>query len=168
MNSIWVYIWRFQPFHNGHKSVVDQMLRDNQDNIIIIGTLDTDSDKNIYSAKWRQKAIKEVFPILDITCLSDNTNNSFWVKNLKKILEKHQADQYIFYCGDEENDYAIKVIKQYRSLFMWKDIEVREISRSIIPVSGTQIRKEIKNNNIGILSEFVPRKVYWKINSHLK
>ena len=164
MNTpLWIYIWRFQPFHNGHESVVEKMLQENTNNIIILGTLDTDNERNIYPPTWRQEAIQDVFPTLDIICLADNPDDSLWITHLKKILEKYEAHRYIFYCGDEKNDYAIQIIEKYKDILEWKDIKIQEVSRSTINVSGTQIRNMMKKSDKENIKKLVPKAVYSRL-----
>lgn len=163
MQSLWIYIWRFQPFHNGHKKVVETMLWENQKNMIILGTLDTDTEKNIYSPEWRKEVIQEIFPQVDIQTLADNPDDEKWIDSLKKILQTQDTDYYIFYCWDRKNDYAIQVIEKYRNLFTDKNLEFREISRKILPLSGTEIREKLKSTWEEAVENDVPKEVYKKI-----
>ena len=86
-------------------------------NVIIIGTLETDSDKNIYSPEWRKDVIEQTFPKLEVTFLTDSEDDKTWIFSLKKLLEAYDVETYNFYCGDKKNDYAIQVIEQYSKLF---------------------------------------------------
>lgn len=93
------------------------MLKDNRKNIIILGTLETDTSRNIYTAVWRKDAIQLVFPNIEIQELADNPDDEKWVSILVKLLEKYPEKIYIFYCGDRKNDYAIQIIEKYKDLF---------------------------------------------------
>lgn len=159
-NTLWIYIWRFQPFHNGHRFVVETMLQDNTENLIVIGTPEVDKDKNPFSLEWRKEAIKSIFPTISITSLDDSPSDRKWVENLSKILIQYPVKKYIFYCWDKENDFAIQVIQRYTSLFLYP-IEIKEISRKNIPISATLVREKIKWNKS--IKEIVPEEIYKKI-----
>ncbi len=163
-SSLWVYIWRFQPFHNGHEKIVSQMLKDNIQNMIIIGSTENQDERNIFSAAWRRESIKKAFPDIDIELLRDTPDDTKWILSLKKLLEKSNSKTYKFYCGDKKNDYAIQVIEQHKGLFENVHIEIVEISRKILPISATQIREELEKWWIDNIEELVPEEVY----SHIK
>jgi cytidyltransferase-like protein len=35
-----MYLGRFQPFHNGHKAIVDKMLEECEEVVIVVGSAD--------------------------------------------------------------------------------------------------------------------------------
>lgn len=55
-----LFIGRFQPFHNGHREIVDRLLE--EDKPVVIGIRDTKTDtQNPYSIKERRKIIRELY-----------------------------------------------------------------------------------------------------------
>gem|GEM_PF-5051665 len=120
------------------------MLKDNIQNMIIIGSTENQDERNIFSAAWRRESIKKAFPDIDIELLRDTPDDTKWILSLKKLLEKSNSKTYKFYCGDKKNDYAIQVIEQHKGLFENVHIEIVEISRKILPISATQIREELE------------------------
>ncbi len=169
MSKLWVYIWRFQPFHNGHASVVEQMIQDNKKNILIIGTLETDEKNNPYSADWREEVIKQIFwENIIIHLVADDPDNLKWSQSIRDLLAQYSWDEYVFYGGDINNDYAIKVIWENTDVFAWKKIHFKEISRNIIPLRATQVREKIKKWESGWVKQSTPKEVYRKIKNTIK
>lgn len=164
--TLWIYIWRFQPFHNGHKRVVEQMLHDNnQENIIILGSLEQDTERNIYSPQWRTKVIQQMFPNIDIQTLADVPSDTSWVLSLKQLLDRYQIDTYTFYCGDKEHDSAIQNIQKHQDIFEEKNIHIKEIPRNIVSISGTWVRKKMQSEGKESIEQDVPKEVYEKIQN---
>ena len=56
---------RFQPFHNGHKSLVDKMLKESKYSTIILGSAqESRTQKNPFTAEERINMIKNGILIL--------------------------------------------------------------------------------------------------------
>lgn len=61
MSTVGVYIGRFQPFHNGHKSVVDRMLAENDRVCIAVGSDNSRSTNNPFSYSERIQLIDSAY-----------------------------------------------------------------------------------------------------------
>lgn len=53
---------RFQPFHNGHKFLVGQMLKESDVGVVLVGSADKHDERNPYPFSLRQKMIRSTFP----------------------------------------------------------------------------------------------------------
>jgi len=93
------------------------MLADNENHLVILGTLDTDTERNIYSTNWRISAIQDIFPDIQIQTLADDPDDTAWCESLAKLLDTYSSHTYTFYCGDRKNDYAIQVIEKHKDVF---------------------------------------------------
>lgn len=169
-NTIWLYIWRFQPFHNGHKSIVDTMLEDNENNLILIGVSPSQSTKeNPYSYAKRLWFISEIYKDaswLYISPLIDNPSDKNWIQQILGIWFVQKAGNIRIYCWDKWEDSAIQVIQQYEKLFSWKNLEIIEIDRNIIPVSWTQVRHEMKEAWVESVWKLVPAEVHKQLKNN--
>ena len=58
MNSL--FIGRFQPFHKGHKAIVDRLLKEKKSVVIAIRNTPL-SEENPFTLKQRKEAIKKIY-----------------------------------------------------------------------------------------------------------
>jgi len=168
MNHIWLYIWRFQPFHNGHQSIVKQMLKDNAHNVILLGIPLEATETDPYSFEKRkefilQSLIQKEYNNIDIYPLYDTPSDEEWIDSILAVPKIWNADTINIYCWDRKNDSAIKVIDTFYSRFWKKDINIIEISRNILPISGTIIREKLIAHWYESISDDVPLAVYKQI-----
>ena len=147
------FIGRFQPFHLGHLSVVQDIdQRDDVDEILIgIGSSQHQgTKKNPYSFEQRkeiiEKSLKDILKKKKIFAIPDVNDNQAWVDHVVKIVGK--IDE--IYTGND-------LVEQ---LFKEKKYQVNHIQPTI-DISGTKIRenmpnwkKYVHNDVINILSKF--------------
>ena len=132
-----VFIGRFQPFHQGHKNVVDQYRGEFEDFCIVIGSADEeDTEDNPLSFEERRAVIHECFPDLEVLGVKDeektDEGNQEWVE---KIEEKTQADAVI-----SQNPLVKDIVKDLSDLeLIEQDMHDPEV------YSGTAIRRRIKS-----------------------
>ncbi len=127
------YIGRFQPFHNGHLSVVKEMVNHVDTVIIGIGSAETNyTSDNPFTAGERfsmiENSIKDIcnYHIIPIR----NINNyALWVKHLSLLLPPFQK----VFTGSPLIKTLFEGEKQY---------DVIEIQKNI-NISGTEIREKI-------------------------
>ena len=140
---------RFQPLHNGHKMIIDKMLKESKYVTIILGScqesgtssnpLSPEQRKNLIENIYNKKENMKILFMNDINCGADE-----WYIQIKKFL-KDNVPQFGFpdayYCGDMINgsyynkgEFNIEVID-------------RDLQEGYYKISATEIRDMIKNNN---------------------
>ena len=167
MTSLWLIIWRFQPFHKGHLLLVETSLRENPATLILIGSINRQDDSNPYSYEFRKEIIEAELhdKKVSIWWLPDFSDDaSWWEYILTYIPEK--VDRIILYCWDKENDSAVQSILDLQSSFPFQ-IEIREIPRSIIPISATQVRQKLREGRQEELKDFLNEKTLKKLQDSL-
>lgn len=135
-----VFIGRFQPFHNGHLSVLQDIKKNSkiQNIIILIGSSQFKKTKeNPYSYSERKKIIKlSINSIIKIKILiypcPDVFNDQLWFKNVIKKTGRN----IIVYSG---NTWVQKIFKKNK-------IKVVQTKKRI-NISGTILRQMIKKDN---------------------
>lgn len=157
MNSIWIIIWRFQPLHNGHNLLIEAALKENISTTIFIGSANITNIQNPYSFELRKEIISRNFTNepLYIESLPDFETDEPWIQHILSHLPKN-LQRVILYCGDKQADSAIKSITKLQDILPFK-VKIVEIPRSIIPVSATQIRSALENNNSDFLSTYLSK-----------
>ena len=146
--KIGLYIGRFQPFHNGHASVVDEALIHCQKLVIAVGSSqESRTKKNPFTFEERKKFILRglffhqadnviIVPVPDREEYSDDSN---WGQYVLDCVEKECGLRpTINFEGEEE----------CRSTwFDGIDIERVVIDRKIIPFSATAVREALLKDN---------------------
>lgn len=150
-------ISRFQPFHNGHKSLIDKMLNESKYSTIIIGSAqESRTVKNIFNTEERLKMLKNIYgenKNINIFLLEDIPNDSEWysyvIKNLENKSNKFGTIE-AFYCGGVEEG------KWFDKGKLKIEILDRNKQSMNLKISGTEIRKMIRNND-DLWKKYVPK-----------
>jgi len=155
MSNIWLIIWRFQPFHNGHKLLIDTSLQENSSTLVLIWSSNIKNSDNPYEYSLRKKIIEDNYNNINILIwdLPDFPDDiSWWNCILNHIPEN--TTTITLYFWDEASDSAIQSIKKMQDMFPCRII-FKEIPRSIIPISATQVRNAIRYDNFDILDTYL-------------
>lgn len=162
--NIWIIIWRFNPLHLWHEALINESLKNNDKTIIVLWSSNKIDIDNPLNSDKREELIMLVYKdnvdkkIIEIKNIADYEDDFEWFLEVKKLLNVYLNDRLTFYWWDVRNDYAIKVIKQFRNKFEHK-IHFVEKSRKIINISATKIRQMLKNWDFKMLHNFVNQKI---------
>lgn len=167
-----MYLGRFQPFHNGHKYIVEWMLEECERVVIVIGSSDKKGTvQNPFPAWERVSMIKSVYPgsQVDIVCLPDRpsiTSDSSWGSYVMENLANYGFYPDAVYQGFETE----------RSSWWhnYPNVCVENVSRLDIPVSATLIRAAMIEKREDFINEYCPQPVaehilisiYWGRDFH--
>jgi nicotinamide-nucleotide adenylyltransferase len=144
-------VMRAQPFHKGHKSLIDKMLRECKNITIIIGsTQEERTQKNPFTFDERLQMLKNVykdngkFHKAIIFGLDDIPDDNKWYDYVIKHLKEKCSDFGVakaYYCGDDDDGHW----------FNDGEISIEKIERTAQEgeklISATSIRKMINENN---------------------
>jgi nicotinamide-nucleotide adenylyltransferase len=147
---------RFQPFHNGHKSLVDKMLNESEYGTIVLGLAqESRTAKNPFTADERIFMIKNVYgepKNLNIFAINDIPDDSKWYDYvISNVIEKSKnfGKPEAFYCGGtEEGDWFNKGQLKI-------EILDRTTQNEQLKISGTEIRDMIKKGDSS-WKKFIP------------
>lgn len=86
-----VYIGRFQPYHNGHQSVIDRIAEENDEIIIGIGSAQFSHDpENPFTAGERllmiTRSLRKMKCPVYVIPIEDIMRNALWVSHLKSMV----------------------------------------------------------------------------------
>lgn len=163
MQNIWIIIWRFNPLHIWHISLINSCIKSCDKTLIILWSANKNDYLNPFSISERTEFFKnEFWDNVSIEYLDDYESDEIWIANLHKIITNYCSlnDRVVFYCGDIENDSAVSVIKKNIKLFNFKKLEFVEKKRSEIPISATKIREYLKNWQKNILKKWLNKNVF--------
>jgi len=155
MDDLALIIWRFQPFHKGHKLLVDTALSQCKSVLILIWSSNTTNTENPYSFSLRKEIIETEFSEeqIFIWALPDFENDEDWMKYIISYIP-NTVSSIKLYCGDKKNDSAIKTLIKHKDM-IHSDYEIVEIPRSIIPISASKVREIILKEEYSKLEEYL-------------
>lgn len=153
MNSLWLIIWRFQPLHLGHQLLISASLWENSNTLVLIWSINKQDDNNPYSYTMRKDILEQEFGDISIWALPDFPSDQEWINCILRYIPKN-TQTLTLYCWDAKNDSAVISLLSSQSTLPFK-IKVQEISRSIIPVSATQVRDWISQWNTQELRKYL-------------
>ena len=161
--SIWIIIWRLNPLHLWHESLINESLKNNDKTIIILWSSNKIDSNNPLKFEQRKELLILVYKdyvdknIIEIENIADYEDDLKWFLEVKKILNIYLNEKLTFYWWDIKNDYAIKVVKLFIDKFENK-IYFVEKPRNEINISATKIREFMKNQDFEKLKNFVNEK----------
>lgn len=145
-----LFVGRFQPFHNGHLSVVKMILERFERVIIVVGSAESEiSEENPWTAGervemiWRSlRAAKVDLARVLIIPVRDIFDSARWVEHLNRYVPDYEA----VYTG------SAVVLDCYEG----RGVEVVWVER-VMPISGTVVREKLRKGED--ISEFVNYKL---------
>lgn len=169
-----VILARFQPIHNGHLQLIEKAVKENDQVLVIIGSIDKLSVRNPIPWTIRkelvEKALSERFlnsypngklKVVELPDLSDESDNSHdWGFYLYSFIvgKINQADFTIYYSD------GFEIITSWFPGFLLRNaVSLSLLARNICEegISATMVREMILNNRLpeeGV----VPKCVYEK------
>lgn len=148
-----VYIGRFQPFHNGHKYIIDMALSKANKVIMLCGTGGL-TEKNPWSFAQVKEMILRCYSDdqIEIIEVRDNASDDVWIKDIRLIIEKNTTGRVgiIGHHKDRSSYYLDKVCKFYEY------IEVENFQG----INATDIRKLLSANKLHLVKSLVPQQVF--------
>ena len=139
MSKTAVFLWRFQPFHIGHMSIVDKIFQNDFERLLlIIGSSDKSwTDENPWTLQEREEIIRASIPLelqekIDIIGLDDVPDDDVWCENLMQLF----SEEVILFTG---NEWVRDICERQGITTDW-----------IIPtidISATKIREMIRQGN---------------------
>lgn len=165
--KVGMVLGRFQPIHNGHLSIIQRALEDCEKVILIVGSAqESGTEQNplslldrtqliIRSLRGNMKRI-EIFPIAD---REDIAADASWGEYVLETLEKAGIDkpEAVYVGGGEHRE------DWYTSV----GLDVVITDRNITPISSTQIRTAIKEDNYDFFCEAMHPNT-WRLFNSLK
>lgn len=143
-----VSIGRFQPFHNGHKKMID-MMKYKPVILLVKGTdSSTNTSKNPFDELYQQKLIHLVFPGLKIITVK-NANLKPIVYHLEKTGEFKVAE---IMAGSDR-------ISSYRNTLK-NSVDPILFTETPRVTSATAVRESILNDDVKTFKKLMPKQLW--------
>lgn len=145
-----VFIGRFQPFHNGHKAIVDAALERAKEVIIVVGSsFSSRNIRNPFTFDERRQMIKAVFPQdnVKVVPVSDYPyDDNKWVHAVQNVVRgamRWSADPIRVGLIGHEKDGSSYYLKIFKPLG-WGNVSVNNVDG----VNATDIRNMLFGNSV--------------------
>ena len=134
-----VFLGRFQPFHNGHKAVIDEALKQAKEVVVVVGSsFAARSIRNPFTFEERKSMIKSVFPDdrVKVVPVSDYPyDDNKWINAVQKIVDEtvpYTQDVGLIGHSKDHTSYYLNIFPR------WKDhVEVPNVNG----INATYIRE---------------------------
>jgi bifunctional NMN adenylyltransferase/nudix hydrolase len=141
MRDALVFIGRFQPFHNGHKAVIDAALKQAKEVVVVVGSsFAARNIRNPFTFQERKAMIEAVFPSdrVKVAPVSDYPyDDNKWVNAIQKIVDEtvpHAKDVGLIGHSKDSSSYYLNIFPR------WKNhVEVENIGG----INATDIRNNM-------------------------
>lgn len=138
MRDALVFIGRFQPFHNGHKAVIEAALEQAKEVVVVVGSsFAARNIRNPFTFQERKAMIEAVFPTdrVKVVPVSDFPyDDNKWVNAIQKIVDEtvpHAKDVGLIGHSKDSTSYYLNIFPR------WKDhVEVSNVRN----INATNIR----------------------------
>ena len=164
MNKIGLYLGRFQPFHKGHLSVIQEAMKHCDHLIIAIGSAQEEATlKNPFSYTERVDMIYDClehyypldfhkFTVIGIEDRNEYSDDSSWGKYLISTVEELTGLRpHISFEGEE-------TIRSH--WFDDVDIERVVIPRELVKVSATDVRETLRLDDYAAYCDKMPKPLH--------
>jgi bifunctional NMN adenylyltransferase/nudix hydrolase len=162
-----VFIGRFQPFHNGHLSVVNDALSKVDKLIIVIGSANAARNiKNPWTALDRQVMIckaldhKQVQKIDFIHVNDYSYNDNMWVSQVQNSVDDltdGSDDVTLFGCNKDRSSYYLAMFPQWKA----------SLGPLTPQLDATLIRDMYFHCDLGTIQNHVPEGVLAQLRRHM-
>jgi bifunctional NMN adenylyltransferase/nudix hydrolase len=169
MRDALVFIGRFQPFHNGHKAVIEAALEQAKEVVVVVGSsFAARNIRNPFTFAERKAMIQSVFPTdrVKVVPVSDYPyDDNKWVNAIQRIVDEtvpRAKDVGLIGHSKDSTSYYLNIFPR------WKDhVEVQNVDN----INATNIRQGLFNGVIkhstipfeveNVMSSF-PDSTWWK------
>lgn len=112
-----VFIGRFQPFHKGHKAIVDDALKVADEVIVVVGSsFGPPTIRNPFTFETRKRMIKAVFPqdnVKVVPVMDYPYNDTKWIKAVKMAVASNRM-----FTADPETTLLVGYSKDETSYYL--------------------------------------------------
>ncbi len=147
---------RFQPFHNGHKFLVDKMLKECDKGVILLGSVGKKDDKNPFDIDERIKTIKSIYGSNKKLFIGANIDLD------SPYSEDAQWDVVLSSCVLSLTGYLptdIYAGTEYNVPWKRVNVKIKRFDR-YDKISGTDIKKLIREKRLNEIKKLVPNEVF--------
>lgn len=130
MRDALVFIGRFQPFHNGHKAVIEAALKQAKEVVVVVGSsFAARNIRNPFTFEERKAMIESVFTTdrVKVVPVSDYPyDDNKWVNAIQKIVDEtvpHAQDVGLIGHSKDSTSYYLKIFPRWKNHVEVPDVD---------------------------------------------
>ena len=155
-----LYIGRFQPFHNGHKLLVDDAFKHCDKLIVGLGSANArPSPKNPFSLSEREEMIKTSLDrYVHVIHLYDYPGeDNYWAKQVHNEMRKYEEDWGLYGYSKDTSSFYLNIFPGH---------ELTTYSGTVLKIDATSIRSQFfrPDADMKAIAPYVPRGTYEVLN----
>ena len=158
MRDALVFIGRFQPFHNGHKAVIEAALEQAKEVVVVVGSsFAARNIRNPFIFQERKAMIEAVFTTdrVKVVPVSDYPyDDNKWVNAIQKIVDEtvpHAKDVGLIGHSKDSTSYYLKIFPR------WKNhVEVPDVGG----INATDIRTSVFEGSTRYAFDVMPKESF--------
>jgi bifunctional NMN adenylyltransferase/nudix hydrolase len=155
--KVGLIIGRFQPLHNGHVSLIERSLEENDKTIVVVGSINKLPDfKNPFTAEERIQFIRDRFEGLIIVPMKDCPTDDEWESNVIALvnnIEENPANVTLYTNPKDEQWYREHLVYPVKVL-------------DDVNISATQIRHAWYTNSLWTVESLLPDGIQKYLEEH--
>lgn len=160
--DVLVTIGRFQPFHNGHKAIIDAAVKQAKEVIVVVGSSFASRNiRNPFTFEERRQMIKAVFPDnnVKVVPVSDYPyDDNKWVRAVQNVVHgalAWSADPIRIGLIGHEKDGSSYYLKIFKPLG-WGNVSVANVDG----INATDIREMMFDGRSPKITSYMPYEAY--------
>jgi bifunctional NMN adenylyltransferase/nudix hydrolase len=160
-----VFIGRFQPFHNGHRAIIDAAIKQAREVIIVVGSSFASRNiRNPFTFEERRQMIKSVFPDnnVKVVPVSDYPyDDNKWVRAVQNVVHgalAWSADPIRIGLIGHEKDGSSYYLKIFKPLG-WGNVSVPNVDG----INATDIRNALFEGDSSVAYKSMPDIAFTKM-----
>ena len=158
MRDALVFIGRFQPFHNGHKAVIDAALEQAKEVVVVVGSCFAARNiRNPFTFEERKAMIKAVFPSdnVKVVAVSDYPyDDNKWMNAIQNVVDNtipDAVDVGLIGHSKDSTSYYLEIFPR------WKNhVEVEDVGG----INATDIRTTLFEGSSRYASDVMPKHAF--------
>lgn len=160
-------IGRFNPFHLGHKMVVDTMVKDNEYCLILVGSANVClTEKNPLTYIERASIIQSLYPNALVLPINDIGDDDVWIQSVKEkvnealsIFQLEHNHPVNIYCGGISRPEDLELRRQWFEKPLGHKV-VSAHCDTVHHLSATLVRKHWFQNDLETVKQLTAKQSY--------
>lgn len=156
--SLGFIVGRFQLFHKGHLSLVEESLYHAKKTVVLIGSSDKSRTKdNPFTYEERKDMIQKVFPECHVLPLPDIGvgNVPAWGDYMIRVIETNLGRKPDLNVSGKESK-----VDTWFSEEVKKYLTIEKVDRGILPISASQLRSAVLKGDKETFDTYMPQPLH--------
>jgi len=164
-----LFIGRCMPFHKGHNSILQEIIRSGKKPVVLLGGTDKSDERHPLSFEERKRIIKFLYPTVKVLGIEDKDDWTEWYRNLIDVVNipKEQITLFEHTKEQDKRDFVFNgqqyTNESYTKIFKDEGFRIQEVQEVQCSKGEVIHASDIRNNE-----ETAKRNLDARVYIHLK